>query len=1026
MDAPIPTPSPTEPFLDGHLIDSGARFLQALFEERDTILFRPIESWTENGKKISRVVYKNALYRAANPIVLRLTLQHLHQVSAAQRANAFFGVCPRFGNKGKFDLAWQIRSVRALWADIDHVGVEEARERVTEAALPQPSIVVNSGNGAHLYWLLDAPFLIDDTGNPAPVQTEWIEKEGKRKAIRFIVDEFGERIGLENKQLLPKLSPKAQYVQDVLSGLAARIGGDHTTDLSRLLRLPGTLNRKDERSGKTPIPCELVELRAERRYSISIFEPLANNSPDRQRREKLAKIPLPAVRNKQTGSQADRLTEAIVGSQLAEKGDRSDADFSTCCEAIRCGVDKDSLWSRVKDVGKFHEAGEIYFARTWEAAVSKVREDTYERTQRKAQSKKGRKERQARQSATSSGKLPTIQVDVDEARVADEAIEALASQQNVYQRGGVLAHVVQDPPPPPCLKRAEGGLRMTPLPQARLRELLTLAAVFIKDMGEDGLVPCHPPDWLVKAIDARGQWPRIRRLEGIVESPVLLADGSILQSPGYDLRSGLYFCPGCRFPEVPDQPSREEALRGRDDLLEIIADFPLKAPEHRAACLAAILTPAARYSFDGPCPLFAIDANVRGSGKTLLADAIGVIYTGRRLARTSPPKDDEEARKKITSIALAGELLVLIDNVTGTLGCASLDAALTATTWSDRILGKNQMTGSIPLSTIWFATGNNMVFAADTSRRALHIRLESNEESPEERTGFQHADLLDWVRKERGRLASAAVTVLRAYLKAGQPDLGLKEWGSFEAWSRIVRHAVVWCDMADPAATRNELSATADRDAQLLRLLLTGWEQADPNSRGMTVVEAINRSTESDCPALRAAFAEMSTADKPLNPRSVGMKLHHYQRRVCGDRRFVHQDSRNGALWRVEKLGQIKSACSAQAACDTSGTSGTNFDPHIGKSEYTHAGAHAHIEGAGNSPASGASPSASVRESDEVEHSDCGKSPSSPPDAPVPGRSPLPANGCDQLHTQPERWTHRGIKAYCPTCDKFMGYLRGG
>src|SRR4029079_6902882 len=107
----------------------------------------------------------------------------------------------------------------------------------------------------------------------------------------------------------------------------------------------------------------------------------------------------------------------------------------------------------------------------------------------------------------------------------------------------------------------------------------------------------------------------------------------------------------------------------------------------------------------------------------------------------------------------------------------------------------------------------------------------------------------------------------------------------------------------------------------------------------MTVGDAINRATEAHCPALRAAFSEMSTPDKPLNPRSIGMKLHHFQRRVCGERRFVREDSRGGALCRVEKLGHSHSRDAARSGCDTSGTSGTNgtnSDPHIGKSGYTH------------------------------------------------------------------------------------------
>ena len=37
-------------------LDEALLFLQTLFDPSDLVLFRPIESWTENGKKCSQVV----------------------------------------------------------------------------------------------------------------------------------------------------------------------------------------------------------------------------------------------------------------------------------------------------------------------------------------------------------------------------------------------------------------------------------------------------------------------------------------------------------------------------------------------------------------------------------------------------------------------------------------------------------------------------------------------------------------------------------------------------------------------------------------------------------------------------------------------------------------------------------------------------------------------------------------------------------------------------------------------------------
>src|SRR5687768_5023753 len=116
-DSSLDAPSPTDDTDAG--VEPAAKFLSALFAESDTVLFRPIETWVDAGKKHSRVDYRNTCYRKAVPGLLQLALPQVLKVSAEHRTNLFFGVCPRLGNKGRFDLAWQIRTVRALWTDID-------------------------------------------------------------------------------------------------------------------------------------------------------------------------------------------------------------------------------------------------------------------------------------------------------------------------------------------------------------------------------------------------------------------------------------------------------------------------------------------------------------------------------------------------------------------------------------------------------------------------------------------------------------------------------------------------------------------------------------------------------------------------------------------------------------------------------------------------------------------------------------------------------------------------------------------
>lgn len=524
--------------------------------------------------------------------------------------------------------------------------------------------------------------------------------------------------------------------------------------------------------------------------------------------------------------------------------------------------------------------------------------------------------------------LPEIKLGNDEMRVANETIDALAKRDDLYQRGGVLVETRESPEPPPCIVRREGGIRAAALSKWRLRELISDSAIFKKvsttSNGEQLWSESAVPSTTVEQVLARGFWRRIPPLEGIVTSPQFLLDGSILIRAGYDRRSGLYFADGGRFRPIADSPTRADAERARTELLEVVADFPIDDVS-RAAWLAIVLTGAARHAIDGPTPLFAIDANVRGSGKSLAADSVGVIHTGRQLPRTTAAGDDDEFRKRITATLLAGEPLVLLDNINGVLGCASLDALLTSTTWTDRILGTSAMTAKLPAKAIWIATGNNLQFAADTARRTLRIRLQSLLEQPEERTGFRHPNLLAWARAERGRLAAAAVIILRAWHVAGRPNMKFPPWGSFDNWSAIVRNAVVWVGLPDPGITRQEVQKESDREAMLLRQLLDAWRDADPSRYGLTVAEAICRANEGHV-GLAAVFGEFADKTGNVNKRAMGMKLHHLRGRVCGGLCFDSRDTRQGQAWLVKSV-----------ECGTSGTSGTKSSLPEGATACVHA-----------------------------------------------------------------------------------------
>ncbi len=254
-------------------------------------------------------------------------------------------------------------------------------------------------------------------------------------------------------------------------------------------------------------------------------------------------------------------------------------------------------------------------------------------------------------------------------------------------------------------------------------------------------------------------------------------------------------------------------------------------------------------------------------------------------------------------MAIEGLPSVVFDNLDVQLGGAALDAALTGETWSDRVLGSSRTTGDLPMRTIWSATGNNMAFGSDVGRRVLPIRLQSPLEAPEDRSGFVHADLLAWVHENRSRLAVAALTILRAYFVAGRPPQAQAEWGSFEAWTQMIRGALVWSGAADPLPTR--VTAIENDDSRtLLRMLIVGIEEADPSREGLTTKEIERLTTHRPddvplCPVLVEAVAEIC-GDR-FNAKKFGRRLRGYVGRTWQGRMITSEPGHNNVKrWKVK------------------------------------------------------------------------------------------------------------------------------
>jgi putative DNA primase/helicase len=118
-----------------------------------------------------------------------------------------------------------------------------------------------------------------------------------------------------------------------------------------------------------------------------------------------------------------------------------------------------------------------------------------------------------------------------------------------------------------------------------------------------------------------------------------------------------------------------------------------------------------------------------------------------------------------------------------------------------------------------FGNGNNIRIVGDQIRRTLRCRLDPNTENPEYR--IFNTNPIAAVQADRGRYVAAILTIAKAYIAAGKPGR-LPPLSSYDAWSDLVRSAIVWLGCADPVGTMATAAAN-DPQRQNRAAVFAAW-----------------------------------------------------------------------------------------------------------------------------------------------------------------------------------------------------------
>jgi len=480
--------------------------------------------------------------------------------------------------------------------------------------------------------------------------------------------------------------------------------------------------------------------------------------------------------------------------------------------------------------------------------------------------------------------LPEIRIGAALHRMVAEAITALATDDTIFQKSNQLVHVVRATTPPKIRKDKviiEPGMpviRAIELPT--LKERLSSCAQWLRYNKKDKKCePARPDGSATQSVFTRRHWPGIRSLVGITMAPTFRSDGSILQTPGFDDATGLLFLPNAPYPAVPLDPTRDDARDAYRNLCSVTelgdGGFPFAAPHHKAAWVCAVLSILARFGIEGPVPLFAVDANTQGTGKSILADAAVRIALGYPSPRMSFPENDEEMRKRITMLVMSGARTALIDNINRKFGGDSIENAITTPVWLDRVLGTNAEVNET-MQIVFLANGNGLDYTRDMRTRTVHIRLESPLENPESRV---MPDLSAWIEARRHHLVTWALTMLRAWHVAGRPK-STKTIGRFAAWGEMIPQAVAWASDIDPTHAFATDDPEADTDRIALNAMLECVEHlANPHVSAKQIIATLYGSNSHDgttmpdhhpsFPGAREAIEGITGAKSGVTPDAI-------------------------------------------------------------------------------------------------------------------------------------------------------------
>jgi len=511
---------------------------------------------------------------------------------------------------------------------------------------------------------------------------------------------------------------------------------------------------------------------------------------------------------------------------------------------------------------------------------------------------------------------PVLRVTAGRLAETVDALEELllAAGAEIYQQGTRLVRIGQWEPTGGAVERPQGAAVLIDVTATWLVDHATRRVRFERFDGrvKEWVAMDCPPKVAESLLSRSGSW-RFPHLLGFVDAPTLLPSGRVVQAAGYDAESQLFVH---QPPEMAPlgQVSQEDVAAASRFLYALFDTFPFVSDADAAALLAMGMTALLRRVLPA-APIGCISASTPGTGKSLLADCVSMLATGRTAAVAAIGKDAEELEKRVDALLLKGDAICSFDNIDRAVKSDVLCQVTTQGFKSVRVLGLSRMVEA-PTNITLLMTGNNLTLLGDLVRRTVLCNLDAGMERPELREFERNA--VAHVAQRRGQGVRAALTIAKGYLDAGCPRMTdaqgrrVPPFGSFELWDRLVRLPLMWAGWPDPLQPAEGMREQDHEFAGMVDFMQALLEASGGNA--MTAAEIINLMRERQpsyadhegfrWPELHEAGEAVFGADKTWDASLLGRRFRAWKRRILGGLRLNEAPGlgrRGGRYWRVER-----------------------------------------------------------------------------------------------------------------------------